>query len=113
MTLTLRRTLAVASAAVVALLAAAVLTHAREAAGAGRAEQAALPPSFVSRNISDIFDAPTAPTFQLQHTSGKALLGDAPPSLLLIEESGYAFAHEAPVWFKECVDAAGGRRCRD
>jgi hypothetical protein len=110
MALTLRRTLAAASAAAVALLAAAVFSLARETAGAGCAEQAALPPSFVSRNISDIFDAPAAPTFQLQHTSGKALLGGAPKSLLLIEKSGYAFAHEAPVWFAECVDATSGRK---
>lgn len=74
---------------------------------------------FTSRNWSEPYapetllsefqsqqDVSSTPHFQVfDHELAKAILGDSPNFQLLIHEPGYAFAHEAPVYFKDGVSS--------
>ncbi|CEH14001.1 Predicted alkaloid synthase/Surface mucin Hemomucin [Ceraceosorus bombacis] len=54
------------------------------------------------------------PQFQTYSSGGDKLLGRDPEALILVHRPGYAFAHEAPVWFADTQDVwfasnAGGK----
>lgn len=75
------------------------------------------PLPFISRNYSQPYvpetfldqfksqeNVSSQPHFQVfEEDLAKAILGDEPELRLLVNEPGYAFAHEAPIYFKDGV----------